>query len=83
MGDVKERDLWGDYMKAYEQAIRATATEDSPWMVVPADNKWFTRLIVAGAIADALESMDVRYPKLDKAHLAELAAARGLLTTQK
>jgi len=83
VGDVKERDLWGDYMKAYEQAIRATATEESPWMVVPADNKWFTRLIVAGAIADALERMDVRYPKLDKAHLAELAAARGLLATQK
>ena len=83
VGDVKERDLWSDYMKAYEQAIRATATEESPWMVVPADNKWFTRLIVAGAIADALERMDVRYPKLDKAHLAELAAARGLLATQK
>ena len=48
-GDVKERALWDDYMEAYEDAIRATATKDSPWFVVPADNKWFTRLIVAGA----------------------------------
>ena len=81
--DAKERERWGDYMAAYETAIRATATGSCPWMVVPADNKWFARLVVAGAIADALERMDVRYPMLDKAHRAELAAARRLLTSQK
>jgi PPK2 family polyphosphate:nucleotide phosphotransferase len=81
--DVKERDRWGDYLDAYEQAIRATATPACPWMVVPADNKWFTRLVVAGAIADALDRMDVSYPTLDKAHLAGLAAARRMLMAKK
>jgi PPK2 family polyphosphate:nucleotide phosphotransferase len=78
-GDVKERALWDDYMEAYEDAIRATATRHSPWFVVPADNKWFTRLIVAGAIVEALEKMDLAYPAITPAQRAELARAREAL----
>jgi PPK2 family polyphosphate:nucleotide phosphotransferase len=78
-GDVKERALWDDYMAAYEDAIRATATKESPWFVVPADNKWFTRLIVAGAVAEALEKMDLAYPVITPAQRAELASAREAL----
>jgi PPK2 family polyphosphate:nucleotide phosphotransferase len=79
VGDVKERAHWDDYMEAYEDAIRATATKDSPWFVVPADNKWFTRLIVAGAIVEALEKMDLAYPVITPAQRAELAGAREVL----
>jgi PPK2 family polyphosphate:nucleotide phosphotransferase len=75
-GDVKERGHWDDYMAAYQRMIRETATPDAPWYVVPADNKWFTRIVVAAAIVDALASLDLRYPKVDRARLAELAAAR-------
>jgi PPK2 family polyphosphate:nucleotide phosphotransferase len=75
-GDVKERARWNDYMHAYEEAIRATATKKAPWFVVPADHKWFTRLVVAAAVADALEDLDVDYPKLDAAQRRGLAAAR-------
>jgi polyphosphate kinase 2 (PPK2 family) len=78
-GDVRERALWDDYMAAYEDAIRATATKDSPWFVVPADNKWFTRLIVAGAIVEALEKMDLAYPAVTPAQRADLARAREAL----
>ena len=78
-GDVRERARWDDYMEAYEDAIRATATRDSPWFVVPADNKWFTRLVVAGAIVEALEKMDLAYPVITSAQRAELASAREAL----
>jgi len=67
-------------MAAYEDAIRATATKDSPWFVVPADNKWFTRVVVAGAIIDALADLDLAYPMVDKAKRQELAAARRALS---
>jgi PPK2 family polyphosphate:nucleotide phosphotransferase len=77
--DVKERGHWRAYMRAYEEAIRATATKHSPWYVVPADNKWYTRLIVAAAIVEALEGLGVQYPKLDAAQRRELAAARVAL----
>ncbi len=76
LGDVKERALWKDYMHAYEEAIRATSTKWAPWYVVPADHKWFTHLVVAAAVADALESMDLRYPTLDRPQKKQLAAAR-------
>jgi PPK2 family polyphosphate:nucleotide phosphotransferase len=79
MGDIKERRYWDDYMHAYEEAIRATATAQSPWFAVPADNKWFTRLVVAGAIVEALEKMDLSFPKVDAARRAELAKARKKL----
>jgi PPK2 family polyphosphate:nucleotide phosphotransferase len=77
--DVAERSHWDDYMTAFEDAIRATATRDAPWYVVPADNKWFTRLVVAAAIVEALEGLGLAYPKVDAAKRKELAAARTLL----
>jgi PPK2 family polyphosphate:nucleotide phosphotransferase len=81
--DVAERQHWKRYMAAYEDAIRHTATEDAPWYVVPADNKWFTRIVVAGAIIEALASLDLRYPRLGKAQRRELAAARERLLAER
>jgi PPK2 family polyphosphate:nucleotide phosphotransferase len=77
--DIRERGHWDDYMAAYEDAIGSTATVASPWYVVPADNKWVTRLVVVGAIGLALEEMNLSYPTVDKARLDELARARELL----
>jgi PPK2 family polyphosphate:nucleotide phosphotransferase len=77
--DVKERARWRDYMDAYEDVIRATATPQAPWYVVPADNKWFTRLVVAAAVIETLESLDLRYPRIGRKTRAELAAARAEL----
>jgi hypothetical protein len=74
--DVVERRFWDEYQAAYEKAIRATATPEAPWYVVPADNKWFTRLIVAGALAAALEGLGLHYPRVDQAARERLAAAR-------
>ena len=65
--DLDERKFWGDYMNAFEEAIRATASKHAPWYVVPADNKWFTRLFVAAAIVEAMENLDLDYPVLDAA----------------
>jgi PPK2 family polyphosphate:nucleotide phosphotransferase len=81
--DVTERQYWKQYMAAYEEAIRATATEHAPWYVVPADNKWFTRLVVAAAIVDRLERLNLAYPKVDAAKRKELAAARARLLAEK
>jgi PPK2 family polyphosphate:nucleotide phosphotransferase len=80
--DVRERQLWKAYMTCYEDAIRATAKPWAPWYVVPADNKWFTRLVVAGAIIDAMEGLGLRYPEVGDAKKKELAAARKLLQTE-
>ena len=77
--DIRERGFWGDYMHAFEEAIRATAAPHAPWFVVPADNKWFTRLVVAAAIVEAVEKLDLTYPKIDAAKKKELAAARAAL----
>ncbi len=77
--DVHEREYWDDYMKAYEDMIRNTATKDSPWYVVPADNKWFTRLVVAAAVIDAMVSLDLKYPEVGDAKLKELVEAKSLL----
>ena len=77
--DVVERRLWDDYQDAYEKAIKATAAKHAPWFVVPADNKWFTRLAVAAAIAAALDDLDLRYPTVSKADMARLQAARAEL----
>jgi PPK2 family polyphosphate:nucleotide phosphotransferase len=74
--DVKERQYWDVYQEAYEDMIRHTASEHAPWYVVPADNKWFTRLVVAAAVVDALEGMNLKYPKVDGEQKAELAKAR-------
>jgi PPK2 family polyphosphate:nucleotide phosphotransferase len=77
--DIRERGHWDDYMAAYQDAIGCTATAASPWYVVPADNKWVTRLVVVGAIGLALEDMNLSYPTVDKARLDELSRARELL----
>ena len=81
--DVKERGHWDAYMEAYEDVVRSTATDDSPWYVVPADNKWFTRLVVAAAVIDALDSLDLAYPEVGEAQRTELAAARKLLVKSR
>jgi PPK2 family polyphosphate:nucleotide phosphotransferase len=81
--DARERGFWDDYMKAYEETIRETSTSDAPWYVVPADNKWFTRVVVAAAVIDALAELNLRYPEVDKAKSRELAAAREMLMAEK
>jgi PPK2 family polyphosphate:nucleotide phosphotransferase len=78
--DVVESKLWDQYMEAYQEMVRATATEDAPWYVVPADYKWFARFVVAAAIVDQLEKIDPQFPKLDEAELRDLAALRAALT---
>ena len=69
-------------MKAYEEMIQQTATKEAPWYVVPADNKWFTRVVVAGAVIDALTSLDLAYPDVDESKLKELAAAKKKLMSK-
>src|SRR5262249_42878368 len=81
--DVHERKFWDDYMRVYEDAIRATASKHAPWFVVPADNKWFTRLVVADAIVEAVELLDLEYPKVDAKKEKELATARAALAREK
>ena len=80
--DVRERQYWDDYMKAYEEAIQTRATKHAPWFIVPADNKWFTRLVVAGAIVEAVEMLDLEFPTVDAARKKELAAARAMLARE-
>ena len=80
--DVRERQHWDEYMAAYEGAIRETATAEAPWYVVPADNKWFTRLVVAAAIVDTLSALDPTYPTLPPDKLAELAECRKALAAE-
>jgi len=79
LADAKERGHWKDYMRAYEDAIRATATKHAPWYVVPADKKWFARVVVAGAIYDAISKLGLRYPEVGPDKKRELAAARTAL----
>ena len=83
LGDVEERKSWDAYQRAYEDAIRATAAPHAPWYVVPADSKWFTRLVVASAVIETLEKMDLAYPEVDEAKKAELAKAREALEAEK
>jgi PPK2 family polyphosphate:nucleotide phosphotransferase len=81
--DVQERKFWSDYMHAFEEAIRATASKHAPWFVVPADNKWFTRLVVAAAVVEAMEHLNLAYPKVDAAKRKQLAAARVALSRER
>jgi PPK2 family polyphosphate:nucleotide phosphotransferase len=81
--DAREREYWKDYMTAYEDMIRNTATDDAPWYVVPADNKWFTRIVVAAAIIDAMSSRDLSYPKVNKSQRLELVSAKKALMAGK
>jgi len=83
MADVNERGFWKDYQEAYEEMIQNTARKDAPWFVVPADNKWFARLIVASAIIQALDGLHLSFPDVDKAKKKELEAVRASLLAQK
>ena len=77
--DIREREYWDDYQDAFEQMIRHTATKHAPWYIVPADNKWFTHMVVAAAIVETLEELGLSYPKVDAAKRRELQAARQTL----
>ena len=81
--DIHERKYWDDYQDAYEEMIRNTATEEAPWYVVPADNKWFTRLVISTVLVDTLEALNLSYPKVDPAKRKELEAAKKLLLSKK
>ncbi len=81
--DAKERTFWKDYMKAYEEMIQKTASRESPWYVVPADNKSFARIVVASAVIDALVDLDLEYPEVSKEKVAELKALRQTLLDEK
>jgi PPK2 family polyphosphate:nucleotide phosphotransferase len=81
--DLEERRYWDDYMAAYEDAIRRTASREAPWYVVPADNKWYTRLVVAAAIVEALRKLDLAYPGIDEAGRKEIAVAKRSLMREK
>jgi PPK2 family polyphosphate:nucleotide phosphotransferase len=82
LADVEERGYWDDYQDAYDEAIRHTATSWAPWYVVPADNKWFTRLVVAAAVVDAIARLDLHYPRLGAAQKKSLAEARKRLAAE-
>jgi len=81
--DIQERQHWKAYMRAYEEAIKSTATSHCPWFIVPADNKWFSRLVVAAAIVECLERLDLNYPTVDKATRNGLVKAREVLASEK
>jgi PPK2 family polyphosphate:nucleotide phosphotransferase len=82
VSDVRERRFWSRYMEAYEEAITATASKGAPWFVVPADHKWFTRLVVAGAIVQAVEELRLSYPRVSAQKAKELKAARAMLASE-
>jgi PPK2 family polyphosphate:nucleotide phosphotransferase len=81
--DMAERAYWNDYQKAYEDMIRNTAAPTSPWYVIPADNKWFSRVAVAAAVIDSLTELNLAYPKVDAKKLAEIAAAKKALLASR
>ncbi len=83
MDDIKERGFWKDYIEAYEEMVQNTATKDAPWYVVPADNKWYTRLIIASAIVEALNELDLKFPDVDKKKKKELDQIRQSLLAEK
>ncbi len=83
MGDLAEREHWADYMRFYEEMIRETSRPHAPWFAVPADKKWFTRLVVASAIVEGMEGLGLHYPDVNEAARAELQAVRGLLASGK
>jgi hypothetical protein len=79
LADANERGYWGAYQRAYEEMIRATAAPYAPWYVVPADKKWFSRLVVAAPVNEAIDGLKLAYPKVDEAKKKELQAARAAL----
>ncbi len=80
--DAKERGFWDDYMKAYEDAMEKTSTKDAPWFIVPADHKWFTRIVVSNIIIEKMESLKMEYPKVSESHLESLMEAKKLLENE-
>jgi PPK2 family polyphosphate:nucleotide phosphotransferase len=82
-GDFEERKRWDKYIAAYEDMIRHTSCAEAPWYVVPADHKWFARLVVARAIVEALESLDLEFPKVDAAALKEMQKVRAAMLAEK
>jgi PPK2 family polyphosphate:nucleotide phosphotransferase len=82
-GDAKERAFWDDYMRAYEDAISATTTGKSPWHIIPADKKWFTRLAVSEVIVKTLESLDLKYPTITEEQKADLVEAKKILESEE
>ncbi len=83
MDDVAERKLWDKYMAAYEDAIRHTSRSEAPWYVVPADNKWLTRLVVSAALAEAMEGLHLEFPMIEDPALAEMLKVRKALTAER
>ena len=83
MADVAERGLWDRYMQAYEDMIRHTSTEEAPWYVIPADNKWFARLMVAAALVGAMERLNLEFPKVEGPDLFEMMKVRKALLAEK
>ena len=81
--DATERERWDEYMEAYEDTIRHTASDEAPWYVVPADNKWFARLVVSSVVTETLSSLDLKYPTVDKQRLKELGAVRATLLRKR
>ena len=83
MADAQERSFWKDYQEAYEEMIQQTAAKHAPWYVVPADTKWFTRLVIAAAILEALNELHLSFPELETSKRKELASARASLFGQR
>lgn len=83
MGDIAERKLWDRYMHAYEDMVRNTASREAPWYVVPANHKWFARLVVAAVIVEHMERLDLQFPTVSDAALAEMRAARDILLAEE
>ena len=82
LADVQEREHWDDYQRAYEEMIRKTSSPQSPWYVIPADHKWFMRLVVADAVIDALEALNLSFPEVDAEKRKELETARAALADE-
>jgi PPK2 family polyphosphate:nucleotide phosphotransferase len=83
VGDLKERALWDKYMLAYEEAIKETATDYAPWHVIPADKKWYTRLVISKIIEDTLKSLQLKYPVLPEEETAQLEHIKQQLMNEK
>lgn len=83
MDDIKERGYWKDYQEAYEEMIQETSSKRAPWYIVPADNKWYSRLVVSAAIVETLDSLQLEFPVVDKAKKEELEQVRKALLAGK
>jgi polyphosphate kinase 2 (PPK2 family) len=82
MADIAERGLWAKYQAAYQEMIRHTSTKEAPWHIVPADHKWFTRVVIGSTIVAALEKLDLKFPEVDRADLSEFKKVRDALLAE-